>query len=121
MREVAAEAGVSLRLVQYYFRTKEELLLAAMQHLAVRFGERGMARIRRLKSSAGAVRPCDVIAAILTEGLPADEERRTFTVLYTAYFALSLTEPALAIAPLVRNSNAGVAVVPPQPRAGPPP
>jgi AcrR family transcriptional regulator len=31
MREVAAEAGVSLRLVQYYFGTKEELLLAAMQ------------------------------------------------------------------------------------------
>ena len=26
MREVAAEAGVSLRLVQYYFGTKEELL-----------------------------------------------------------------------------------------------
>ena len=34
MREVAAEAGVSLRLVQYYFGTKEELLLFAMQQLA---------------------------------------------------------------------------------------
>jgi DNA-binding transcriptional regulator YbjK len=32
IREVAAEAGVSLRLVQYYyFGTKEELLLAAGQ------------------------------------------------------------------------------------------
>ena len=40
MREVAAEAGVSLRLVQYYFGTKEELLLAAMQYLAARFGTR---------------------------------------------------------------------------------
>src|ERR1700735_2085030 len=74
MREVAAEAGVSLRLVQYYFGTKEELLLAAMQHLAARFGERGMARIRRLKGTAGAARPYDVIAAILTEALPADDE-----------------------------------------------
>jgi hypothetical protein len=53
----------------------------------------------------------------LTEGLPADDERRTFTVLYTAYFALSLTEPALAIAPLVRNSNAVVDVVAAQLRA----
>ena len=51
MREVAAEAGVSLRLVQYYFGTKEELLLAAMQHLAAQFGERGMARIGRLKET----------------------------------------------------------------------
>jgi len=117
MREVAAEAGVSLRLVQYYFGTKEELLLAAMQLLAARFGERGMARIRRLKESAGAIRPCDVIAAILTEGLPADDERRTFTILYTAYFALSLTEPALAIAPLVRNSDAVINVVAAQLRA----
>ena len=117
MREVAAEAGVSLRLVQYYFGTKEELMLFAMQHLATQFGERGMARIRRLKSSAGAVRPCDVIAAILTEGLPADDERRTFTVLYTAYFALSLTDPALAIAPLLRSSDVVINVVAAQLRA----
>jgi hypothetical protein len=42
----------------------------------------------------------------LTEALPADDERRTFTLVYTAYLALSLTDPALAISPLVRNSNA---------------
>ncbi len=117
MREVAAEAGVSLRLVQYYFGTKEELLLFAMQHLAAQFAERGMARIRRLKETGNPVSPRDVIAAILTEGLPADDERRTFTVLYTAYFALSLTDPALAIAPLVRNSNAVIDVVAAQLRA----
>ena len=118
MREVAAEAGVSLRLVQYYFGTKEELLLAAMQHLAVQFAERATARINRLKETESRPNPRDIIAAILTEALPADDERRTFTVLYTAYFALSLTEPALAIAPLVRNSNAVVDVVAAQLRAG---
>ncbi len=117
MREVAAEAGVSLRLVQYYFGTKEELLLAAMQHLAARFAERAMARISRLKETESPVNPRDVIAAILAEGLPADDERRTFTVLYTAYFALSLTDPALAIAPLVRNSSAVIDVVAAQLRA----
>ena len=117
MREVAAEAGVSLRLVQYYFGTKEELLLAAMQHLATQFAERAMARINRLKETQSPVNPRDVIAAILTEALPADDERRTFTVLYMAYFALSLTDPALAIAPLVRNSNAVNDVVAAQLRA----
>jgi AcrR family transcriptional regulator len=118
MREVAAEAGVSLRLVQYYFGTKEELLLAAMQHLAAQFGERALARIKRIKETENPVNPRNVIAAILTEALPADDERRTFTVLWTAYFALSLTEPALAIAPLVRDSAAVMDVVAAQLRAG---
>ena len=106
MREVAAEAGVSVRLVQYYFGTKEELLLAAMQQLAAQFGARALARINRIKEKENPVSPRAVIAAILTRGLPADDERHTFTVLHTAYFALSLTDPALAIAPLIRNSNA---------------
>jgi len=117
MREVAAEAGVSLRLVQYYFGTKEELLLYAMQHLAARFSERAMARIGKIKEKGDPVSPRDVIAAILTEGLPADDERRTFTVLYTAYFALSLTDPALAIGPLARNSTVVIDVVAAQLRA----
>jgi AcrR family transcriptional regulator len=111
MREVAAEAGVSLRLVQYYFGTKEELLLFAMQQLAAQFSARAVARFREASGSGGLASPRDVIAAILTEGLPADDERRTFTVLYTAYFALSLTDPALAIGPLVRNSAAVIDVV----------
>ena len=117
MREVAAEAGVSLRLVQYYFGTKEELLLSAMQYLAARFGERAVARFKEASGSGGPAPPRDVIAAILAEALPADDERRTFTVLYTAYFALSLTDPALAIAPLVRNSAAVIDVVAAQLRA----
>ena len=117
MREVAAEAGVSLRLVQYYFGTKEELMLFGMQHLAAQFGKRAMTRINRLKETESPVHPRDVIAAILTEGLPVDDERRTFTILYTAYFALSLTEPALAIAPLVKNSNAVADVIAAQLRA----
>ena len=117
MREIAAEAGVSLRLVQYYFGTKEELLLAAMQHLAVRFGAQATARFREARESGDLATPRDVIAAILAEALPADEERRTFSVVNTAYLALSLTDPALAIAPLVRNSGAVNDVVAGQLRA----
>jgi AcrR family transcriptional regulator len=117
MREVAAEAGVSLRLVQYYFGTKEELLLAAMQHLAARFGARATARFREASGSASPASPRDVIAAILAQALPADEERRTFHLIYTAYLALSLTDPALAIAPLVKNSGAVAGVLAAQLRA----
>jgi AcrR family transcriptional regulator len=117
MREVAAEAGVSLRLVQYYFGTKEELLLFATQQLAVQFGNRVMTRINRSKRTDGPASPRDVIAAILIEGLPVDDERRTFTIVYTAYLALSLTDPALAIRPLARNSTAVIDVVAAQLRA----
>jgi AcrR family transcriptional regulator len=117
MREVAAEAGVSLRLVQYYFGTKEELLLAAMQQLAAQFSDRAMARIRQSRQDDGPASPRDVIAAILTEALPADGERRIFTLVYTAYLALSLTDPALAISPLARNSNAVSDVIAAQLRA----
>ena len=105
MREVAAEAGVSLRLVQYYFGTKEKLMLAGMQHLAAQFGDRAMARIRQSRQGESPASPRDVVSAILTQALPADDERRTFTLLSTAYLALSLTDPALAINPLIRNSN----------------
>ncbi len=61
--------------------------------------------------------PRDIIAAILTEGLPADDERRTFTILYTAYLALSLTDPGLAIEPLVKNSGTVIELVAAQLRA----
>jgi AcrR family transcriptional regulator len=111
MREVAAEAGVSLRLVQYYFGTKEELLLAAMQRLAVQLADRVMARVKEARPPEGPARPRDIIAAILAEGLPTDDQRRAFNVVYLAYLALSLTDPALAISPLVRNSATVIDVV----------
>lgn len=117
MREIAAEANVSLRLVQYYFGTKEELLVAAMQQLATRFAARATARFRAAAGSAGPANPRDVIAAILIEALPADDERRTFGVVNTAYLALSLTDSTLATASLVKNSNAVIGVVAEQLRA----
>jgi hypothetical protein len=76
-----------------------------------------MARIKRIREAETAVSPRGIIAAILTQSLPVDDERRTFSVLNAAYFALSLTDPALAIAPLVRNSNAVIDVIAAQLRA----
>jgi AcrR family transcriptional regulator len=102
MREVAAEAGVSVRLIQYYFGSKEQLLLFTMRYLAEQLSERVRARVR----AAGLPpEPRTVIDAILTEGLPTDEDSRVFTTVYTSYFALSLTDPALAIQPLIQASD----------------
>jgi AcrR family transcriptional regulator len=114
MREVAAEAGVSVRLIQYYFGSKEELLLFAIRHLAGLLAERVKARV---KAAGAPADPRTVIAAILTEGLPSDDESRVFNVVYMSYFAMSLTDPALDARPLVESSDAVIGVVAAQLRA----
>ncbi|OIK23057.1 TetR/AcrR family transcriptional regulator [Streptomyces malaysiense] len=108
MRDVAAEAGVSLRLVQYYFESKEKLLLFGLQQLAVRFGERVSARIAAAGPDPG---PREVIEALLTAALPVDAESRTFHHLYTSYAVLSVTDEALAAQPFIKDPDAAEATV----------
>ncbi|MFB7476214.1 TetR/AcrR family transcriptional regulator [Kitasatospora sp. NPDC056184] len=93
MRSVAIEAGVSVRLVQYYFDTKEQLLLAALERLAVRMGERVRDRVRAAGASTD---PRGIVEAVLLEAVPTDGESRTFHLVYTAYAVLAVTDPALA-------------------------
>jgi len=93
MREVAAEAGVSLRLVQYYFHTKEELLLGALAYL----GDQLSARVTRQVAALGTPpTPRGVVYGTLTAILPTDEESRRLTKTYTAYYVLVLDQPDLA-------------------------
>ncbi|MEV0640173.1 TetR/AcrR family transcriptional regulator [Streptomyces sp. NPDC050619] len=103
MRDVAAEAGVSLRLVQYYFETKEKLLLFGLRHLTERFGERVAARIRDAGNSPG---PRAGIEALLMAALPTDEESRTFHFVYTSYAVLSMSDPTLAAQPFIKDPDA---------------
>ena len=96
MREVAAEAGVSVRLIQYYFGTKEELLRFTMEYLARQFAERVKARLGAI-GAAGPPGPRAIIDAILTEALPTDEDSRVFHIVYGSYAWLSLTDPVYAM------------------------
>ncbi|GAA1956673.1 TetR/AcrR family transcriptional regulator [Kitasatospora viridis] len=92
MRAVAAEAGVSLRLVQYYFTTKEGLLLDAL----ARLGEQLRARMAEWISAAGTPpTPRSTITAILSCILPTDPESRRIARTYAAYYTLVLNDPAL--------------------------
>ncbi|MGW7821579.1 TetR/AcrR family transcriptional regulator [Streptomyces puniciscabiei] len=102
MRDVAAEAGVSLRLVQYYFESKEKLLLFGLRHLTDRFGERVAAQVRAADDNPG---PRAVIEALLTAALPVDEESRLFHHLYTSYAVLSVTDEALAAQPFIKDPD----------------
>ncbi|HYH46975.1 MAG TPA: TetR family transcriptional regulator, partial [Thermoanaerobaculia bacterium] len=103
MRDVAAEAGVSLRLVQYYFQTKEKLLFYGLQHLTDRFTARAGARLAAAGRNPG---PRATIEALLLASLPTDEESRTFHLLYTSYSILSVTDEALAAQPFIDKPDA---------------
>ncbi|MFD6884954.1 TetR/AcrR family transcriptional regulator [Streptomyces sp. NPDC059957] len=103
MRDVAAEAGVSLRLVQYYFQTKEKLLFYGLQHLTDRFTSRVGARLAAAGPDPG---PRATIEALLLASLPTDEESRTFHLLYSSYSILSVTDEALAAQPFIDNPDA---------------
>ncbi|MCX4760441.1 TetR family transcriptional regulator [Streptomyces sp. NBC_01275] len=103
MRDVAAEADVSLRLVQYYFETKEKLLLFGLQRLAERFGERVAARLAAAEAGPS---PRATVEALLMTALPADEESRTFHLLYTSYAVLAVTDETLAAQPFIKEPDA---------------
>lgn len=63
MRAIAAEAGVSLRLVQYYGKTKDDILFSALERQSRR-------SIERLEAREGTVE------TFLLEALPDDDESR---------------------------------------------
>jgi AcrR family transcriptional regulator len=93
MREVAAEAGVSLRLVQYYFHTKEELLIGTLRHL----GDQLAARVQhKVAAVATTPTPGRVLYGTLAAILPTDDQSRQIMMAYTAFYNYTLTDPGLA-------------------------
>ncbi|WP_329049611.1 TetR/AcrR family transcriptional regulator [Amycolatopsis sp. NBC_01488] len=94
LRKVAAEAGVSLRLVQYYFGTRDDLLLGALEIL----NADAEPSIRAGIGPAEDATPREVLRAMLVGMLPVDDERRTRYLVHLAYFVRSLSDPGLASA-----------------------
>jgi AcrR family transcriptional regulator len=91
IREVAAEAGISVGRVQHYFPTKDEMLLRALTELTDRIA-------RRLRNAVGELGPDpterEVIRTILLEFLPFDDERRAAMVLFRAYHEGGVNNPS---------------------------
>ncbi|MCT2592535.1 TetR family transcriptional regulator C-terminal domain-containing protein [Streptomyces sp. N2-109] len=102
MRAVAAEAGVSLRLVQYYFNDKSELMHAALLQLERQSAERLAGRLARLPSPPPARA---YIEAFLAEALPTDARSREFHFVWTSYAVLAMGDAALAEQPFVAGPD----------------
>ena len=92
MREVAAEAGVSLRVVQYYVTDKATLLTAGLAELAARLDRRVKARAA---AAGGSLSIRQVLEVVLGAVLPIDEESRADALAWTAFYAVALTDPGL--------------------------
>ncbi len=84
-REVAAEAGVSVRLIQHYFGTKAALLQTTQEHV----GERSTARLMTwIEATDGSARA--VLEAFLKSFVPADDESRVAALMYIALYTESI-------------------------------
>ncbi len=84
VRSVAAAAGVSPAQVQYYYRTKSELVRAGFDHA----GEQFLADV----TASGATTLMDVVQ----QWLPLDDRRERRARVWLAYAALSAVDPELA-------------------------
>ncbi|AGP55594.1 TetR/AcrR family transcriptional regulator [Streptomyces rapamycinicus] len=102
MRGVAAEAGMSLNLVQYYFDSKPQLMHAALERLEQQSHERWSARLARLPHPVTAHA---FIEAFCAEALPTDGPSRAFHLVWTSYAVLAMTDPELAAQPFVEGPN----------------
>ncbi|ASR35879.1 TetR family transcriptional regulator [Prauserella marina] len=102
LRGVAAEAGVSLRLVQYYFHTKERLLAGTLDQLERDSRSRWDARLAAVPEPRTTRA---TIETLLAEALPADEPSRTFHMVWTSYAVLAMTDRTLAAQPFVAGPN----------------
>lgn len=90
----AATAGMSVGLVQHYFRTKDEMLLHAFKEVSVRIRARADQHIRQGIEHRQPI--ARVLAAALAEFMPLDEARRTEFRVARAFAGRALDAPALA-------------------------
>lgn len=102
LRDVAAEAGVSMGMVQHYFKTKERMILFACEYM-VELAEQGAREL--LAGSLDPDAPRSVIRSVFVQTLPLEEEQRVGTGVWLAFLTRAVVDPDLAA--FVRRAWAG--------------
>lgn len=93
LRHVAAEAGVSMGMVQHYFKTKDEMLQFALDAVSARVE----ARIgRAIASLPDPDDPHQLVRAVLLEILPLDAERTVEAQVAFAFLGRAAVRPEIA-------------------------
>jgi len=100
-REVAAEAGMSVSLVQHYFGSKQNLLISTVNIHSAAIGQRVLQRLADLDPQA---QPLARVRAVAAAFLPTDDESRAAMLVYHGFAAAALTDAALRDADAFRNA-----------------
>lgn len=93
LRHVAEEAGATAGLVQHYFRTKDEMMLFALEVISERAETRIGAAVAALGPSPA---PRALLRTMLLEILPLDDDRRADGRVALAFMAYSAVRPPVA-------------------------
>ncbi|UKY53753.1 TetR/AcrR family transcriptional regulator [Streptomyces inhibens] len=92
LRDVAAEADISLGRLQHYFRTRDEMLLFALRHINQLAARRIRERIEALTEEPT---PREVLRACLSGMLPLDDKSRTGLLVGAAYYSRAVHDETL--------------------------
>lgn len=91
LRHVAAEAGVTAGMVQHYFRTKDEMMVFALDVVSARV------RARLEADPTTHDGPRALVRALLVQLLPVDEDRALEGRVAIAFHAYAASRPAVAV------------------------
>ncbi len=102
-REVAAEADMSVSLIQHYFGSKENLLIGTLGIQSARMAELIASRLDDLDPEGG---PAERLRTIAMSFIPADEASTSAMLLYHAFAAAALTDRGLRRADAFADAGA---------------
>lgn len=89
LRRVAAEAGISMNLVQYYFTSKDQMIHYGLERVIEVAVARMSAELEAVRESGD---PRAVVRAAVVGMLPVDEESRRTSAVYYAYMLYAITD-----------------------------
>lgn len=94
LREIAAEAGMSLGQLQHYFSGKDALLVFALEHIGQLASRRIQDRIAQAYPDTPPT-PRQVLDQCVRGMLPLDEKSRTGVMVQAAYFTRAIRDARL--------------------------
>ena len=106
--KVAAEAAMSVSLVQHYVDTKENLLVHTLNHTSMTIGSQIVSRLALLGEGAG---PFDRLSTILEVFLPLVHDSRAAMQVYLQFASAAMTDPTLRSADAFANGHALIDVL----------
>ena len=92
LRDVAAQAGVSMGAVQHYFASKEEMLLFALGHMR----DRVLARMQAELAAIAEPTAREIVRAAASAMLPMGEQGRQEAIVAGAFYSVATVHPVYA-------------------------